>query len=272
MQDNGVIFEFTPPPPPAVDSQGGGPAPLPLLVTEPAGEKINLLIRTTPHTSLRTILGSLMIIISLFGMALPFYPRIRLDTQLAARETKQVVQEKLNPETPLPPAAPKIFNPLITESGEEIVPINTEFAIIVPRLGINANVVPSVDPLNGQEYSKALEKGVAHAKTSYLPDQEGTTYLFSHSTNYEWFVEDLNAIFYSLKNLEEGDVIVIFYKGIRYTYEYTGQQVVSPSETSFLVPETGDKRLILQTCWPPGSVAERLLIFAELIDESEGVI
>jgi sortase A len=162
-----------------------------------------------------------------------------------------------------------VINPLKTANGSVINPINTEFAIVVPKIGINAPIVEGVDPTNPKEYNRVLNMAVAHSSTSFTPDKSGTVYLFSHSTNYDWFVNDLNAVFYLLKNLEDGDYIVLFYKGVRYTYRLTEKRVVKPSEISYLVPQVGKKNLILQTCWPPGSVAERLLLFADLVEEQE---
>jgi len=94
-------------------------------------------------------------------------------------------------------------------------------------------------------------------------------YLFSHSTNYAWFVKDLNAIFYLLKNLHTGDQIVLVYKEKVYTYALREKRVVSPTEVSYLAPVSGTRGLILQTCWPPGSTTERLLLFADLIQEQD---
>ena len=149
------------------------------------------------------------------------------------------------------------------ESGNEIIPSDANFSIIVPKIGINAAVVSAVDPAN---YDEALQKGVAHASTSFFPNENGAVYLFSHSTNYEWFVKDLNAVFYLMKNLESGDLVILIYKGTRYTYTLTEKRVVSPKDVSYMAPIEGKKMLILQTCWPPGSTSERLLVFADLID------
>jgi len=161
-----------------------------------------------------------------------------------------------------------LFNPFTTPDGASIDPINKEFSLIIPKIGVNAAVIPSVNPTKPGEYLEALERGIAHSSLSYFPDEDGTVYLFSHSTNYDWFVSDVNAVFYLLKNLEENDVIVIFYKGNAYTYKISGKQVVKPTAVSYLAPQGGARRLILQTCWPPGSISERLLIFADLIEEA----
>lgn len=219
------------------------------------------------------IFGIGLIALALGGIAGPISTTIRLE---GAYWTQQVVAtiQQFNPSAPfraskqpLPQSVPVLFNPLVTEDGASIDPINKDFSLIVPKVGINAPVLAGVNPTDPGQYQDALKKGVAHSSLSYFPDQDGTVYLFSHSTNYDWFVKDLNAVFYLLKNLSEGDLIVVYYKGSQYTYKLTEKRIVNPSEVSYLLPQTGKKRLILQTCWPPGSTTERLLIFADLIEE-----
>ena len=175
------------------------------------------------------------------------------------------VTAKFKQNKPMPTSVPMVFNPLIDPDGNVITPVSTEFSLIVPKIGINAAVIPSVDPTNSTAYDEALLEGVAHSSISYFPNENGAVYLFSHSTNYEWFVKDLNAVFYLIKNLNEGDLIVLIYKGTEYTYKLTEKRVVSPENVSYMAPIEGKRMLILQTCWPPGSTTERLLVFADLI-------
>jgi LPXTG-site transpeptidase (sortase) family protein len=217
------------------------------------------------HNILRS-LASALVVVSLGGITAPIIPEIRLETQYLYDKMKTNVIQQANPSPVLPPSAPTIFDPLIKPDGEKIEPINTDFSIIVPKVGINAPVTANINPKSEASYLPALSQGVAHASTSFLPDQDGTVYLFSHSTNYDWFVKDLNAVFYHLKSLDTGDLIVIVYKNKRYTYKLREKKVVAPNEISYLIPQHGTKTLILQTCWPPGSTAERLLIFADLFE------
>ena len=221
-------------------------------------------------------LGFGLLALALGGITAPFIPSIRLETGYALNQLNNVTMQQfnnvVNPPTPLPPAVPVLFNPLVTEDGASIDPINTDFSLIVPKVGINAPIIASVNPADPGKYLEALKKGVAHASTSFFPNEDGTVYLFSHSTNYDWFVKDLNAVFYLLKNLNENDLIVIFYQGKRYTYRLREKRIVKPTEISYLVPQSGKKTLILQTCWPPGSVSERLLLFADLIEEQSQTI
>jgi LPXTG-site transpeptidase (sortase) family protein len=259
-----------------------------------------IIIPHTRHTSERTashthsswshILGMTLLIISLGGIASPFIHRWTLDTNYALNQSISTMRKnlaskgdalrgyifgttKLVAETPVDTAAnrllaEKIFNPMLSPDGSTIVPVNTDFGLVIPKIGVNAPVIPAVNPTKPSEYDEALKKGIAHSSLSYFPDQDGTVYLFSHSTNYDWFVKDLNAVFYLLKNLDTDDPIFIVYKGKTYAYKTTDKRVVSPQSVAYLVPQPGTKRLILETCWPPGSTTQRLLIFADLIEQT----
>lgn len=212
---------------------------------------------TKSHFSLRHLAGFAFLAFGIGGMLGPMIPALRL-------EAGYYMTRKIESSKNLPSAVPVIFEPLLAPDGTEIIPVSNQFSVIIPKIGVNANVIPNVDPA---DYTGALQAGVAHASTSFFPDEDGTVYLFSHSTNYDWFVKDLNAVFYLVKNLENDDTVVLMYKGKRYTYKITDKRVVSPKSSSYLYPYAGRKNLILQTCWPPGSVSQRLLIFADLIEE-----
>lgn len=202
-----------------------------------------------------------LIALSLGGILGPMAPMLRLESGYAFSKLSAKTEK------PLPKSVPIVFNPLKTEDGSSIDPASKEFGLVIPKVGINTAVIPAVNPADTGAYLEALKKGVVHASTSYFPDEDGTVYLFSHSTNYDWFVSDLNAVFYLLKNLTEGDLMVIYYKGTQYTYKLREKRVVAPTDVSYLIPQKGTKTLILQTCWPPGSTTERLLLFADFVEK-----
>jgi LPXTG-site transpeptidase (sortase) family protein len=212
------------------------------------------------------LIGIGLIALALGGIMPSLMPVIALESSYYIKGFQKAVTKQKEEEKPLPVSVPVQFNPLIGPDGTEIVPVDTNFGIVIPKIGVNAKVIPNVNPLKEAEYTEALKEGVAHASTSYFPGEEGVVYLFSHSTNYEWFAGDLNAIFYLLKNLEPGDLIVLIYKDTLYTYKLAEKRVVKPSEISYIQPISGDRKLILQTCYPPGSTSERLLLIADLIN------
>ncbi len=212
------------------------------------------------------LLGMALLAIGLGGMVGPLVPKLKLEAGYLIYSARQQAAKRASEAKPLPSSVPVVFDPLVTPDGASIAPVNESFSLIIPKIGVNAPVVPGVNPMRPNEYLEALKTGVAHANTSFYPNEDGTVYLFSHSTNYEWFVRDLNAVFYLMKELEKGDLIVLIYQGKRYSYRMTDKRVVSPKDVTYLAPVVGNKNLILQTCWPPGSVSERLLIFADLME------
>ena len=216
--------------------------------------------------------GITLLALGLGGIIGPLIPEIRMETNYAVAGVQETWDKRQEAQKPLPKSAPIVFEPLKGPDGTIITPVSEDFSVIIPKIGVNAPVIANVDPTKPKEYDEALLNGVAHASTSFFPDQNGTVYLFSHSTNYEWFVKDLNAVFYLVKNLDKGDTVILIYKGKRYTYQITDKQVVPSIKTNYLTPYAGKKSLILETCWPPGSTAERLLIFANLIETGNNTI
>lgn len=222
----------------------------------------------------RKILGTLMLIVAFAIYASAFLPQLFTDLSYwynqkypqSARSIRTVVKGSFSQfiKKPGPTATPTPTPiPLLNAKGEEITPINTDFALVIPKINLNTAVIADIDPTNPLVYEDALKKGVAHSVTSYYPNENGTVYLFSHSTNYEWFVKDLNAVFYLVRNLEAGDLVTLFYQGNRYDYRVKEKKIVKPNDVSYLVPQQGKRELILQTCWPPGSNSERLILIAE---------
>lgn len=150
------------------------------------------------------------------------------------------------------------------------LPPDTTFSISIPSIGAVAPVIPSVDPWNKEEYLTALSHGVAHAKETALPGEEGTMYIFAHSSDAPWRITRYNTIFLHLGRLKHGDPIVISYNGHAYTYTVTRTDIVWPNNIQPLAdaqkrPEnTSQKQLILQTCTPIGTDLQRLLVYAEM--------
>lgn len=149
-----------------------------------------------------------------------------------------------------------------------ISPADWNFSLIIPTIGINTKVENSVDPNNDKEYEIALKSGVAHAKGTSFPNQSGTVFIFGHSTDYPWNISRYNAYFYPLKYLKEGEEVIIVYKGKTFLYQIVEKNVVEASDLESLVSKDGEKRLVLQTCWPPGTTWKRLVVVASPKEET----
>ena len=156
------------------------------------------------------------------------------------------------------------FSSLGSSNEEIIKPVSTEYGIVIEKINANAKVIPQVDPSKEGEYVKALLSGVAEAKGSTEPGQPGNVYLFSHSTDAPWNIVRYNAIFYLLRELEKGDRIVVFYKGRRYNYIVFDKTITKPSDLTFLANRYDKPVLTLQTCDPPGTLINRLVVRAQL--------
>jgi sortase A len=177
------------------------------------------------------------------------------------------MREDVSPEETdaVQPVQPAAFSALLgSEKDRILIPYDTSFSILIPKLGASARVIPNVDPTNEQEFRKVLENGIAHAKGTVFPGLPGNTYLFAHSTDSWWNVGRYNAVFYLLKDLEPGDDVIVFFEDRRYNYTVDAKYIADPTEVSLLVNSRGaEERLILQTCWPPGTTWKRLFIVAE---------
>lgn len=146
---------------------------------------------------------------------------------------------------------------------QQISPKSVDFGIVIPKIGANEAVVMNVDPENPDAYNEVLKNSVAHARGTSLPGLGETTYLFAHSATTFWDVGRHNALFYLIKDLENGDDIVVFYNKKRHNYKVVGKETIDSDDTHFLTRDRGlGEELLLQTCWPPGTTLKRLIVIA----------
>lgn len=157
------------------------------------------------------------------------------------------------------------FAQIIGRSQAAELGLDPYFSIYIPKIDAKAKVIPNVDPGNPTDYLAALAQGVAHAKGTYFPGQGKTIYLFSHSTDSPIDIAQYNAIFYLLRKLNNGDRIIIYFLGVEHDYVVTDKFVTSANDTSWLKDDGSGERLILQTCDPPGTSWNRLLVIARPI-------
>lgn len=142
------------------------------------------------------------------------------------------------------------------------------FYLRIDKLGLFKAIVPDVDPRYKEEYVASWEQGVSHGKFTSKPDKIGTTYLFSHAVSNINNAEAENAWFSTMDKLAEGDEVIVYYQGKKYTYAVSEIIVVNPDATGFYTGAAPVQKLRMQFCNPPiGSLAKRTLVDALLIDE-----
>jgi LPXTG-site transpeptidase (sortase) family protein len=70
--------------------------------------------------------------------------------------------------------------------------------------------------------------------------------------------------FHDINKLRRGDRIHVGWHGSRHAYSVTGHRVI-PSTDMHIADLTRHERLLLTTCWPRGSSAYRLVVYARPI-------
>lgn len=223
---------------------------------------------------LRTV-GNFLVLFAIFGILATFGPALYYEFSFGiskARGIKYVVSAQNLSQNPsksnqtTSQSGVDNFAEVLSGPKQQILePKDTKFSILIPKIGASAKVFPNVDASNPSEFLPVLAHGVAHARGTVFPGLKGNVYLFAHSTDNFWDVGRYNAVFYLLKDLRPGDDVIVFFENKRYDYVITGSKTVNPSDVSYLVnaQKKNQEQLILQTCWPPGTTLQRLLVFAK---------
>lgn len=230
------------------------------------GEKVQFML-------LRTI-GNFLVLISLYGVFATFGPALTSEVkyqvaqirgiQYVVEDTQQAVASA-SVEAPQQKVEPGFGDVLAGATEQVLIPPDTQFSIVIPKIGATSKIFPNVDPVIESEFTPILQQGVAHAKGTVFPGMEGNVYLFAHSTDNFWNVGRYNAIFYLIKELKPGDEIIVYFENKRFNYVVERTEIKDPTDVEFLInsQKPGSQQLIMQTCWPPGTTWKRLFVIAK---------
>jgi LPXTG-site transpeptidase (sortase) family protein len=133
--------------------------------------------------------------------------------------------------------------------------------LTIPSVYLDEPIIFDVSPTNESEYLAALKHGIAHARGTSYPGEGKFGYYFAHSSSPS-LVTQYNAVFYLLGKLKKGDEIVLWKDSKPYHYRVSEIRITDPKDTAFFGAEYPKETIVLQTCWPPGSMSKRLLVFA----------
>lgn len=209
-------------------------------------------------------LGSGLVVAGIAGLLITFWPIVSAELGYRFSRPQEKVTQGLS-----------VFGNLLEQAqaqeertrllAQQFGVPNTEFSVYIPKIGAKAAIIANVNPTSETEYKAALTQGVAHAQGSSYPGQNAGTYLFAHSTDGPWNFSRYNAVFYLLNELkpEEKDEVYVFFLNRVYKYRMAEKYTVDANDTSWLTQaKEGPERLILQTCWPPGTTWKRLVVVA----------
>jgi len=137
-----------------------------------------------------------------------------------------------------------------------------DFFLKIDKISVNAPVISEVDASDKKIYFAELQRGVAQMSGTAKPDEKGNVVIFGHSNYYADDPGAFKQVFKNLNELKSEDKIIIHYKDKDYNYNVVKQQTVEPTDIWVI---TAPYDLTLITCWPPGTIEKRLVIFANKI-------
>ena len=208
-----------------------------------------------------TFISGLIAFVFILGPLVSVEVKYRVDRSLGVKRT---IANRITSSTQGVSGPGSFAN--IQSHENEIAPISTDFGIVIEKINANAKIIPNVNAASEREYVSALTQGVAQALGSTPPGEKGNLYLFSHSTDAPWNIIRFNAIFFLLRELEIGDRVIIFYQNKRYDYIVYDKIIASPNDVSYLTNKYDAPVLTLQTCDPPGTLINRLIVRAKLVN------
>jgi sortase A len=161
--------------------------------------------------------------------------------------------------------APTVFGKYLDSKPVYISPVNRTFSLIIEKIGVNVPVVKDVPISDSVAYTEALKHGVAHAGVSKYPSKDiGNVYLFAHASVDFWELGGYATIFNLLRKLEVGDSVHVFFENKDYVYIVQNKEVLPGWNTYPILRPVLDPTLTLQTCDPPGTTLNRLVVTAVL--------
>jgi sortase A len=124
--------------------------------------------------------------------------------------------------------------------------------IRIPSIGVSKVVVAGTD-------TSSLRLGPGHYPGTPLPGASGTVAIAGHRTTY-------GAPFRRLDKLGKGDRIEVRMPYATFEYRVEQRRIVAPTAL-WVTHRTSYDRLILSACHPLYSAAQRIVVFARLIDK-----
>lgn len=185
----------------------------------------------------------------------------RQQNQLAEEFDRLPAFERTTPEgDPVPPGPPPGYDP---------APGAPVFRMHLPSIEDKAMMVVEgvgtdelkLGPGHYPSCRPGFERPLCTPYDEVFPGEDGRVIVSGHRTTY-------GQPFWALDEMETGDPIHVETRWGEFTYRVTDKEIV-PEDSRAIVVKSDKAELVLTTCNPKYSAAERLIVYAEL--ETEGV-
>lgn len=154
--------------------------------------------------------------------------------------------------------------------GSNLYPQTNINQDIPGKLEIPANniSVPLIWTKDVANFDNDLKNGVVHYPGTAMPGDIGTTYISGHSSGYVWDRSPYKQVFAVLGQVKDGTSFSITVtqrdgKMVKYNYVVERRGEFAANDQAQFV-NTADSVVALSTCWPVGTTARRLVLFAKL--------
>lgn len=165
------------------------------------------------------------------------------------------------PETTVPVAPPEgADNPAQEWTGSNnsgnTAPLQVGW-IQIPKIGINYTAYRAGDEQSSTAVTNALNKGPTFWGTTTKPGEVGNVVIGGHRVSH-------GAYFRNIDQLAPGDeIIVAGLDGVPHTYLVEKTEITGPNDT-WIVNFREGATVTLFACHPPGSIRQRIVVFANL--------
>ena len=150
-------------------------------------------------------------------------------------------------------------------SGFQPRPGEPVFRMRIPKIDFRKMVVEGVGtedlrrgPGHYPQCRPGFDRPLCTEFDEIWPGELGRVVVSGHRTTY-------GAPFWDLNKLQEGDEIITETKWGTFTYSVTSTETVSPGSLGIVIP-SDNPEIVLTTCNPRFSAAERLIVFAEMVE------
>ena len=133
--------------------------------------------------------------------------------------------------------------------------INYTAVLEIPSIDLKRGVVDSTKNFSSINYAISVD---GH---SNYPDKEGNFILYAHSGNSNI------SYFKKLINVNIGDSVYVYYKGVKYNYEITNKYDIEKTGKADVLLSNSDKYITLITC-NPNRKGYQVVLIGKLFEQS----